>query len=691
MPEKLHTNRLANESSPYLLQHAHNPVDWYPWGEEALERARLEDKPILLSIGYSACHWCHVMERESFEDGSIADLMNKNFICIKVDREELPDIDRVYMEAVQAMTGGGGWPMTVFLTPELEPFHGGTYFPPQDRLGLPGFPRVLRTVAEVYRTKRADVDTAARQVTAFIKQKSTVGTHVEPLSDKILDGAYSAASASFDHQKGGFGSGPKFPQSLLHEFLLHVHHRGKDEKALNMIRKSLDNMAAGGIYDHLGGGFHRYSIDDSWLVPHFEKMLYDNALLSRLYLHAYQVTGSHLYRRVVEETLDYVLAEMTAPEGGFYSAQDADSEGTEGRYYVWTPKEIATVLGQEVGNLVMRYFGVTDGGNFEGRNVLHTTMSVSDFAASVSFEASEVEKAIEQSKALLLAARKQRPRPNLDTKVLTSWNALMLQSLAEAATAFGNASYAKSALINADFLLHRMRNNGSLMHVWTKGTAKIPAYLDDYALLITGLLALHEATFEQSWLEEAVSLTDEMVKRFADRQRPGVLFDTSDDHKALFVRPRDTSDSVTPSGSSSAADALLRMAVITDETRYHDLALAMMSSVADQMIQYPLASGNWLCSLDFVLRGPTEITVIGDPKEDRTKSLMDAISRRYLPNRVLLGLRPDQPPGDLLSKTIRERTAVDQRPTAYLCYGHTCQPPVTEVTSLRSILDRPAP
>ncbi len=683
-----HANHLINETSPYLLQHAHNPVDWYPWGEEALERARVEDKPILLSIGYSSCHWCHVMGRESFENRTVADLVNKHFISIKVDREELPDIDRVYMEAVQAMTGGGGWPLTVFLTPDLEPFHGGTYFPPEDRLGLPGFPRVLSTVAEAYRSSRGDVAAAARQVTTYLKQKSAISSPAGSLSAQITRQSYSAIAASFDHQNGGFGPGPKFPQPLLHEFLLHIYHRTKDEKALNMVRQTLDKMAAGGICDHLGGGFHRYAVDDRWLVPHFEKMLYDNALLSRLYLHGYQASRNLLYRRIVEETLEYVLTEMTGPSGAFYSAQDADSEGAEGKYYVWTPREIMSVLGREAGEAAIRYFGVTQQGNFEGSNVLHSAMNMSEFAAGSSLETDEAQKVIDRARSLLLAARKQRARPNLDTKVLTSWNALMLRSFAEAATAFGKGSYAGVALSNAEFLLREMRTADGLMHVWTEGKARIPGYLDDHAFLIAGLLALHEATFEQRWLDEAVSLTDEMIARFADEELSGVLFDTSKDHRALFVRPRDTSDSVTPSGSSSAADVLLRIAVVTGEDRYHDLALAMLTSVHDQMMKYPLASAKWLCSLDFALSGPIEVTLVGDPGGAATKTLVGAVCRRYLPNRVLLGRKPDDPPASRASSTLSSRLGIDGDPTAYLCHDRTCQPPVTDVASLVRLLDQ---
>jgi uncharacterized protein YyaL (SSP411 family) len=691
MAAKPHANHLMNETSPYLLQHAHNPVDWYPWGEEALERARLEDKPVLLSIGYSSCHWCHVMERESFENESIADLMNKHFICIKVDREELPDIDRVYMEAVQAMTGGGGWPLTVFLTPGLEPFHGGTYFPPEDRLGLPGFPRVLSAVAEAYRSSREDVAAAAGRVTTYLKEKSAISSPAGSLSAEIIRQSYSAIADSFDHKNGGFGPGPKFPQPLLHEFLLHIYHRTKDEKALNMVRQTLDNMAAGGIYDHLGGGFHRYAVDERWVVPHFEKMLYDNALLSRLYLHGYQASRNVLYRRIAEETLEYVLTEMTGPRGAFYSAQDADSEGTEGKYYVWTPGEIMSVLGREAGEPAIRYFGVTQRGNFEGSNVLHSTINMAEFAASSSLETDEAQKVIDRARSLLLAARKQRARPNVDTKVLTSWNALMLRSFAEAATALSNGSYAGVAVSNAEFLLREMRTADGLMHVWAEGKARIPGYLDDHAFLITGLLALHEATFEQRWLKEAISLTNEMIARFADEERSGVMFDTSKDHRALLVRPRDTADSVIPSGSSSAADVLLRIAVITGEDKYHDLALAMLASVREQMVKHPFASAKWLCSLDFALSGPIEVTMVGDPAEAGIGRLMDAVCRRYLPNRVLLGRRPDEQLASHVSSTLTGRVGIDGHPTAYLCHDRTCQPPVTDVASLASLLDRLTP
>ena len=689
MDAKPYTNRLINESSPYLLQHAHNPVDWYPWSEEAIERARREDKPILLSIGYSACHWCHVMEKESFQNETIADLMNKHFICIKVDREELPDVDRVYMEAVQAMTGGGGWPLTVFLTPDFEPFHGGTYFPPQDGLGLPSFPRVLGTVAEVYRNNRSDVFTAAQQVAAHLKQKSAVSAVSKVLSDEILDQSYSAISANFDHKNGGFGSAPKFPQPLLHEFLLHMYYRTKDEGPLNMIRKTLNAMAHGGIYDQLRGGFHRYAVDDRWLVPHFEKMLYDNALLSRLYLHAYQATHDVLYRRIVEETLEYVLEEMTGPDGEFHSSQDADTEGSEGKYYLWTPQEITGVLGSETGELLNRYFGATEEGNFEGRNVLHIPVTMSEFASGSSSEANEVQEIVDRARKLLLAERKQRFRPKLDTKVLTSWNGLMLRSFAEAAVVFGSDAYARVALSSADFLMREMKRNGGIMHVWVDSQARIPGYLDDHAFLIDGLLALHEATFDQRWLEEAISLTDEMMARFTDEDKPGAFFDTSADHRPLFVRPRDTFDSVTASGSSAATNVLLRVAVITGEAKYHDVGMSMLSSVHDQMVNHPFASAEWLCSLDSVLSGPTEFTIVGDPRDSDSRALLEAICRRFLPNRVLLGRRPSESFTPRVSSFHRERVEAEGHPTVYFCSHRTCQPPVSDAVSLDTLLDIP--
>ena len=679
-------NRLINETSPYLLQHAHNPVDWYPWGDEALERARNEDKPILISIGYSSCHWCHVMERESFENEDTARLMNENFVCVKVDREEHPDIDHVFMQSVQAMTGRGGWPLTVFLTAEGEPFYGGTYFPPEDAHGLPAFSRVLETVADAYRNKRPLVMDAAERLTSSIKQMSSIEASVGPVSPDILDQAYQALVPQFDNQNGGFGLAPKFPQPMILNFLLRSYNRTNEPQALNMVELTLDRMAAGGIYDQIGGGFHRYSTDAHWLVPHFEKMLYDNALLSLLYLHAYQTTRNPKYRRITEETLDYVLREMTDPKGGFYSAQDADTEGEEGRYYIWTAQEIIDVLGQEEGALIGRYFGASEQGNFEGRNVLHIPTVIDTFAVQSGIKAEDLLAIVERSKSKLLKAREQRVRPGRDDKILTSWNGIMLQSFSEAACILEREDYRRAAIASATFLLDELRDGDLLMHSYKDGKTSIPGYLDDYSLLIGGLLAVHQASFDQRWLEEAISLADAMIQRFWDREAEGLFYDTADDHSTLFLRPRDIVDSVKPCGGSAAADILLRLSIITGDTAYESRAVAALSSLREQMTAHPLAFGNWLCSLDFNLAAPKEIAVAGVYDKLETQALLRIIHGRYMPNKVLVGVEPSEPYTPKAAPLLENRTMLDGRSTVYLCHKYACQAPTTDPEALQEQL-----
>lgn len=679
-------NRLINETSPYLLQHAHNPVDWYPWGDEALERARDEDKPILISIGYSSCHWCHVMERESFENEDTARLMNDNFVCVKVDREEHPDVDHVFMQSVQAMTGRGGWPLTVFLTAQGEPFYGGTYFPPEDAHGLPGFPRVLQTVAEAYMNRRPLVTDAAERLTSSIKQMSSIEASVGHVGPDILDQAYQALVPQFDDQNGGFGLAPKFPQPMILNFLLRSYNRTRDPQALNMVELTLDRMAAGGIYDQIGGGFHRYSTDAHWLVPHFEKMLYDNALLSLLYLHAYQITRNPEYRRITEETLDYVLREMTDPKGGFYSAQDADTEGEEGRYYVWTAQEIIDVLGQEEGALIGRYFGASEQGNFEGRNILHIPNVIDTFAVKSGIKAEDLLAIVERSKDKLLKAREQRARPGRDDKILTSWNGMMLQSFAEAACILEREDYRRAAIACAAFLLDELRDGDLLMHSYKGGKASIPGYLDDYSLLIGGLLAVHQASFDQRWLEEAISLADIMIQRFWDGEAEGLFYDTADDHSTLFIRPRDTVDSVKPCGGSAAADVLLRLSIITGNTDYESRAVAALSSLREQMTAYPRAFGNWLCALDFNLASPKEIAVAGFYEKPETQALLRIIHGRYMPNKVVVGVAPSELYTPKAAPLLENRTMLDGRPTVYLCQKYACQAPTTDPEALQEQL-----
>ncbi len=674
------TNRLAKETSPYLLQHAHNPVDWYPWGDEAFTRARAEDRPVMLSVGYSACHWCHVMERESFENEGIAAIMNEHFVNIKVDREERPDVDSIYMGAVQAMTGQGGWPMTVFMTPDGKPFYGGTYFPPEDRGGLPAFPRVLEAIASAYRNNRSQIVQTTEQLLAHMRQASAGVRGVEPLTTDVMNRAFAHLAAQFDNKNGGFGLQPKFPQPMTYEFLLRQHLRTGDPEPLEMVETTLDRMAMGGIYDQLRGGFHRYSVDTFWLVPHFEKMLYDNALLARLYLHSYQVTGKPLYRRVVEETLDYVLAEMTDETGGFYSAQDADSEGEEGKFFVWRPEAVAEVLGKDDGELFNRYFDVTVDGNFEGMSILNVKSPPAEFAAREGLSEDELTALLTRGRAQLLEAREERVRPGLDDKVLTSWNGLMLAAFAEAGMVLGRSDYVETASTCAGFLLDSLRDGYRLLRTYKGGEAKLKAYLEDYAYLVSGLLLLHEATFDGRWLREAIDLGRDMVDLFWD-EPAGQFYDTGIDHEELVVRPRDIQDNATPSGSAMAADVLLRLGVVTGDGDLERRAVTSMRSTITLMSQYPMGAGHWLSALDFYLATVKEIAIIGD-ETDGAPGLAAEAFRHYLPNRVLVGLGDDDDHGTAELPLLKDRGKIQGRATAYVCRNYTCDLPVTEPQAL---------
>ena len=680
-------NRLINETSPYLLQHAHNPVDWYPWGEEALRRAKHEDKPILLSIGYSACHWCHVMERESFENEDIAGIMNEHYVNIKVDREERPDLDSVYMNAVQALTGSGGWPMTVFLTPEGKPFYGGTYFPPVDTRGMPGFPSVLLGVSQAYRNRRGDVLQATTQLLSHLQHLARPTRSLEPLAPDLMHQAYQSLAQGYDYQNGGFGTAPKFPPSMTCEFLLRYSRTANSPRALEMVEDTLHKMAMGGIYDQIGGAFHRYSTDPYWLVPHFEKMLYDNALLSKLYLHAYQATGNHLYRRVTEETLDYVLREMTGPGGGFYSTQDADSEGVEGKFFVWSLEEIQAVLGEEDGELIAGYFGVTEAGNFEGKNILNVPQGADSFAAEAGMSLSELYEKLAAARPRLLETRDRRVHPALDDKVLSSWNGLMMRSFAEAGSTLGRQDYLDAAVGCASFLLEEMRADGRLLRTWREGRASLNAYLEDYAFVADGLLAVYEATFDGRWLEEARSLCDTMTALFWDEGEL-TFYDTGHDHEALVVRPRDVFDNAIPCGSSVAVEVLLRLSVFTGDSEYSRRGAACLRSMHQYLGRAPLGMGHWLCALDFYLSSPREIAVIGDRSHPDAQALLDVVYGRYLPNRVVAGASGPVSGGGAIP-LLQDRGMIDGKPTAYVCENYACQLPVTTPDALAAQLSTP--
>ena len=678
-------NRLIDETSPYLLQHANNPVDWYPWGEEALSRARNEDKPILLSIGYSACHWCHVMERESFENDAIAELMNQHFINIKVDREERPDLDAVYMEAVQMLTGSGGWPMTVFLTPDCKPFYGGTYFPPVDRHNMPGFPRLLETVAQAYRNSHSEIQRVTGQLTEQMGRTANMPRGTGALDDSILHHAYNQLATNFDYQNGGVGSAPKFPQAMTLEILLRYHAHGHNERARSMLDLTLEKMARGGIYDQIAGGFHRYSTDTYWLVPHFEKMLYDNALLARLYLHAWLATGRALHRRITEETLDYVLREMTGEHGGFFSATDADSEGAEGKFFVWSPSEIEAVLGSEDAALFNGFFGVSQRGNFEGKNILNISVRAADFADREGIDLERLLEIIRRGKEALRVAREDREHPLLDDKALASWNGLMLRAFAEAGAALERQDYLDAATKNAAFLLEEMRPEGRLLRSYREGQAKLPGFLEDYSFVADGLLSLYEATFERRWLDAAVELADEMISQFWD-EPAGCFYDTGRDHEDLVVRPRDVFDNAQPCGGSVASDMLLRLSVVTGNDDYADKAITPLRTLAELMGRAPAGTGRWLAALDFYLSTPKEVAVIGEQDNPATSALLREVNRRYLPNRVLVGASGEGTTASSGLPLLEGRGMVDGRPTAYVCENYACQLPVTDAESLAAQL-----
>jgi uncharacterized protein len=689
MSEHKHTNRLIKETSPYLLQHAHNPVDWHAWGEEALEKSKREDKPILLSIGYSACHWCHVMERESFEDEEIARLMNENFVCIKVDREERPDLDQIYMNAVQMMTRHGGWPLTVFLTPDLVPFYGGTYFPPEDRHQMPGFPRILSAVAEAFRTRPEEVRQSAWEILSELRRMSIAQQSSELINTQLLDLAFRQIARTYDPRHGGFGSAPKFPSSMNLEFLLRTFKRTGDARALEMAVHTCRKMAEGGMYDQLGGGFHRYSTDARWLVPHFEKMLYDNALLSRLYLHVFQITGEEFFRRVAEETLDYVAREMTDASGAFYSTQDADSEGVEGKFFVWDKAEIETLLGADDARLFCAYYGVTEGGNFEEKNILNVARPAAEVARESDVSEERLMEAVARGRQVLFEVREGRVKPGRDEKVITAWNGLMLESFAEAAAVLGREDYRAIAELNADFInrslttggpnsstnVNSSTDGGLLLHVYKDGQAKHAGFLDDYANVVSALVTLYETTGDLRRLEAALRLADKMIEEFWDEDEGGFYYNGQSGER-LIVRQKDYFDNATPSGNSVAADSLLRLSALTANEDYRRKATNVLRLVRDAVERYPSGFGYALGALDFYLSTPKEVALISPRADSGASALAREVWSRYLPNKVVAqAFEGDERAAEFVP-LLRERQAIGGRATAYVCESYTCQQPV---------------
>jgi uncharacterized protein YyaL (SSP411 family) len=684
MSEHKQSNRLIHETSPYLLQHAHNPVDWYPWGEEALGRARAEDKPIFLSVGYSACHWCHVMEHESFEDEETAALMNELFVNIKVDREERPDLDAIYMDAVQSMTGQGGWPMSVWLTPDGKPFHGGTYYPKEPRYGMPGFQQVLRAVADAYRSRRDQVDGQAERLAAMLRRTASLHADGGDLGEEILEEAMGQMRQYFDEEEGGFGSQPKFPQPMTIDFALIRYVRTGDLDALYMAELTLEKMAHGGLYDQLGGGFHRYSVDAIWLTPHFEKMLYDNAQLLRTYLHAWQVTQRPLFRRVVEETIDYVLREMTAADGGFYSTQDADSEGHEGKYFVWSQQEIEALLDPHIAAIFGDYFGVSARGNFEGKSILSVVRSVEQVAQRFQVDEETVKAAVARGRTLLFAQREMRIKPGRDEKILTEWNGLMIHALAECGVVLDRPDALAAAIRAADFILATMSQpDGRLYRSYKDGQARFNAYLEDYAAFIRALIALYEATFDLRWLGEATRLAQLMDEQFRDQA--GGFFQTGVDHEQLVARRKDFVDNAIPSGNSLAAEALLRLAIFLDKPAYRTEAGRILLMMKDAMARQPTGFGRLLGVLDAYLAPSQEIAIVGASEDAGTVALLREVRRHFLPHAVLAFTPPEVAS---VLPLLQGRTLVDGNAAAYVCENYACKLPVTSAEALAALITR---
>ena len=675
-------NRLSHETSPYLLQHANNPVDWYPWSPEALGRSRELDRPIFLSIGYAACHWCHVMEHESFENESIAAALNASFVCIKVDREERPDLDQIYMNAVMAMTGRGGWPMSVFLTPDLRPFYGGTYWPPTSRYNMPGFMQIISGVSDAWKSRRDEVLDQAERLTEHVQELCTAGLSNSgaALNNELLRSAALALERAFDREHGGFGSAPKFPHPMDLRVLLRQYQRQPSEALLHVVTHTLNRMAEGGMYDHLGGGFHRYSVDARWLVPHFEKMLYDNALLAVAYLEALLLTGRDEFRRVVTETCDYVLREMTDELGGFYSTQDADSEGVEGKFYVWTPAEIEAILGPELGQRFCAVYDVTPQGNFEHANILNTSnQSVAAWAQHWRREEAELRRELTEGRAKLLAARVKRIPPLLDDKVIVSWNGLMIDALAQAGAALNEPRYLAAASRAAEFILKHMRDaDGRLLHVGRLGRSRYAAYLDDYAALAGALVSLYEATFEVRWINEAVGLCERMLGEFADSSEGGFFY-TADQHETLIARVKDVQDSSVPSGNALAATVLTRLGKLTGRDDFVQAAERTLNASVEFIRRAPSAAGQMLIAADLWLGPTVEVVVAGDA------DWQQLLHRRFWPRRVLAQANSAAEQSSLQA-LVNERPAIDGQPTLYVCEQFACQSPVVGVDAIEKRL-----
>ena len=704
--EKLYTNRLINEKSPYLLQHAHNPVDWHPWGEEAFEKAKKEDKPIFLSIGYSTCHWCHVMAEESFANPGIAGIMNKYFISIKVDREERPDIDNIYMSAVMAMTGSGGWPLTVFLTPDKKPFYGGTYFPPDDKWGRPGLKTTLNSIADAWKNHRDEILRSGESLTQAIRQQSVSSAKTTfSLNKDVFEKTYVQFLQRFDFHYGGFGNAPKFPMGHSLSFLLRYWKRAGEAKSLEMAEKTLSTMARGGIYDHVGGGFHRYSTDGQWRIPHFEKMLYDQAILSRAYLEAYQATGKEEYANTAREIFEYILSDMTSPSGGFYSAEDADSplpenpeEKKEGAFYLWNKSEIIDILGKEHAEVFSYYFGIQPDGNalsdpqgeFKGKNIIYIAHNLTEASKHFKKSEKEIEDIIKESRVMLFKIRSKRPRPHLDDKVLVNWNGLLISSLAFGWRVLNEPRYREAAEKSAQFILKDLiREDGRLLHRWREGESAITGTIEDYAFFIHGLIDLYEATFNPDYLREAKRLSRDMLRLFWDESSGGFFF-TADDAEKLFVRPKEIYDGAIPSGNSIAALDLIRLAKLTMDKEFETKAELLLKAFSNAISEMPNAYPQMLIALDFAL-GPSKEIVIAQGK-DKEKSLpvLKAIYEKFIPNKVVvLRIREEKEQEEIagLIPFIKNQSALEDKTTVYVCSNYICKFPTNSISKMKELLE----
>lgn len=677
---KKYTNRLIDETSPYLLQHAHNPVEWFPWSEEAFEKARAEDKPVLVSIGYSACHWCHVMEHESFEDEETAAMMNEHFVNIKVDMEERPDIDQIYMTFVQITTGSGGWPLNVFLSPDKQPLFGGTYFPPVRRYNMPSFQQVLTSVAEAWATRRDELLHSATDILGEMRRIGLAEFSPAGLSAEQSDTAFQSFARTFDATNGGFGGAPKFPAPMSLEFLLRYYKRTGNEEALDMVLKSCVEMAHGGIYDQLGGGFHRYAVDAVWLVPHFEKMLYDNAQLARLYLHVFQITKDEFYKQVAVDTLEYIKREMLDEKGGFYSTQDADSEGVEGKFFVWTPEEVIQILGEDDAQIFNFYYDVSEEGNFEEKSILNVKNSIAETAEVLKISNEKLIEVLQNGKTKLFKEREKRIKPFRDEKVLTAWNGLMLATFAEASAILDSDEYLEIAKRNADFILENLQKDGYLLRTYKDGRAKLNAYLEDYANFTDALIELFQVSGEVGYLKEARRLADLIIAEFWDEEAGGFYF-TANNHEELILRSKDYTDNATPSGNAAAADAFLKLSKLTAEEKYEKHAVTVLRLVAPQMRRYAGAFGRTLSTLEFYLGKTKEIVIIGEKGNELEKVVWE----NYLPNKVVvLSENPSENSGFI--PLLENRQKIDDKPTAFVCENFVCQKPVTAPADLQSQL-----